>query len=85
MSTRISLHGSVSGQAAARASVYDLFRSALGVPAKALERAFDQLSLWQERAHERHQLRMLDDHMLHDVGLSRADVESEARKPFWLS
>lgn len=85
MSTQTPLNGSVCGQAAGRSPVHELFRSALDLPAKALERVFDRLSLWQERAHERHQLRMLDDHMLHDVGLTRADVEGEARKPFWLS
>lgn len=85
MSTQTPLNGTVSGLAADRSPVHGLFRSALDLPAKALERAFDRLALWQQRAYERHQLRMLDDHMLHDVGLSRADVEGEARKPFWLS
>jgi len=83
MTTQTHVNGSVSGLAAGRSQVSDFFRSALHVPGKALERAFDRLALWQERMHERHQLRMLDDHMLHDVGLTRADVENEASKPFW--
>ena len=41
------------------------------------------LLAWLERAHQRRQLRTLSDHMLHDIGLSRADVEGEAGKPFW--
>jgi len=38
---------------------------------------------WQERNRERHHLRALDDRILRDVGLSRADIEQEVRKPFW--
>lgn len=70
--------------ASGRGFVPELFDSALELPGKLLVVAFDRLALWQERAQERHQLRMLDDHMLHDVGLTRSDVETEARKPFWL-
>ncbi len=43
----------------------------------------DLLLLWQERAAQRHHLASLDDHRLHDVGLSRSDIQSEIRKPFW--
>ena len=38
---------------------------------------------WQRRASERRHLRELNDHMFKDIGLSRADVEGEAGKPFW--
>jgi uncharacterized protein YjiS (DUF1127 family) len=38
---------------------------------------------WSERAAQRRRLRQLDDHLLHDMGLSRADVEQEVSKPFW--
>jgi uncharacterized protein YjiS (DUF1127 family) len=38
---------------------------------------------WSERAAQRRRLRQLDDRLLHDMGLSRADVEQEASKPFW--
>ena len=31
----------------------------------------------------RHQLRALDDRMLKDIGLSRADAEREGAKSFW--
>ncbi len=43
----------------------------------------DTLLLWRERAAERAHLAALDDHLLRDVGLSRADVEREASIPFW--
>lgn len=44
---------------------------------------FDVLLLWQRRANERHALASLDDRMLRDLGLSRAEVAWESRKPFW--
>jgi uncharacterized protein YjiS (DUF1127 family) len=46
-------------------------------------RAVDLVLAWQERARQRRHLRSLDNHMLRDIGLSRADVEGEAGKPFW--
>ncbi len=41
------------------------------------------LEMWQDRANQRHRLLEMDDRMLRDVGLSRADAEREGRKPFW--
>jgi uncharacterized protein YjiS (DUF1127 family) len=46
-------------------------------------RAVDLVLTWHERARQRRRLSSLGDHMLRDIGLSRADVESEAGKPFW--
>jgi uncharacterized protein YjiS (DUF1127 family) len=45
--------------------------------------AFEQVMAWFERARQRRQLQQLGDHMLKDIGLSRADVEAEVSKPFW--
>jgi uncharacterized protein YjiS (DUF1127 family) len=39
--------------------------------------------LWHERARQRRHLRILSDHMLRDLGLSRTDLQAEAAKPFW--
>ena len=39
--------------------------------------------VWHERARQRRQLQSLSDHMLHDIGLGRADVDAETSKPFW--
>jgi len=41
------------------------------------------LLTWLERVRQRRHLGQLSDHMLKDIGLSRADVESETAKPFW--
>ena len=48
-----------------------------------LRRAADLLLTWHERARQRRQLRTLNDHMLRDIGLTRADVLAESSKPFW--
>lgn len=39
---------------------------------------------WQERARQRRRLSELDDRMLKDIGLTRADVSREVEKPFWM-
>ncbi|RVU13832.1 DUF1127 domain-containing protein [Methylobacterium oryzihabitans] len=44
---------------------------------------FERLELWAERARERRLLAEAPDAMLHDLGLSRADVSRETGKRFW--
>jgi uncharacterized protein YjiS (DUF1127 family) len=39
---------------------------------------------WAERGRQRRQLAELNDHMLRDIGLTRADAWAEVDKPFWL-
>ena len=48
-----------------------------------IRRVLGVLSEWQKRAVGRSTLASLDDYLLRDVGLTRADVERELRKPFW--
>lgn len=43
----------------------------------------ETLLIWQQRAQGRHTLATMDDRMLGDVGLSRADIDREICKPFW--
>jgi uncharacterized protein YjiS (DUF1127 family) len=38
---------------------------------------------WAERGRQRRQLAELNDYMLRDIGLTRADVAAETGKPFW--
>jgi len=38
---------------------------------------------WSARSRQRRALAGLDDAMLKDIGLSRADIAFEAAKPFW--
>jgi uncharacterized protein YjiS (DUF1127 family) len=41
------------------------------------------LWLWVERVRQRRALADLDDRLLRDIGLTRADVWLEIKKPFW--
>lgn len=52
-------------------------------PRRTLRRMLDVLLTWHERHRQRRDLAGLTDHMLRDIGLSRADVAIEADKPFW--
>jgi len=52
-------------------------------PSSLLLRVADTLFEWRERRRQRRHLAMMDNHMLHDIGLSRADVDQEVTKPFW--
>lgn len=49
----------------------------------ALIAVFETPMVWVERSEHRQKLRQLNDRTLRDVGLSRADISREARKPFW--
>ncbi len=62
-----------------RAPTWDALR---GLRAGAIG-AFEILLQWQQRASQRSHLAALGDHLLKDMGLSRADVAREASKPFW--
>ncbi|GLQ06256.1 DUF1127 domain-containing protein [Sneathiella chinensis] len=58
---------------------FDLKTGKSGFTAKVLA----SLLLWQERASMRAQLAQLDEENLIDMGISRQDARTEARKPFW--
>ena len=45
--------------------------------------AFDQILAWIDRSKQRTDLAGLETHALHDLGLSRADLDAECRKHFW--
>jgi uncharacterized protein YjiS (DUF1127 family) len=49
----------------------------------AIPRLFGALREWRRRSRGRAQLATLDDRMLKDIGISRADAEFLANKPFW--
>ena len=48
-----------------------------------LSRAVSRLLRWHELARQRRALAALDDHMLKDIGLIRADARQEADRRFW--
>ena len=53
----------------------------------ALSDAWDHLAStvneWRRRSRERAELAALNDRMLKDIGLTRADAEFLSNKPFW--
>ncbi|AHL75070.1 hypothetical protein CH92_08125 [Stutzerimonas stutzeri] len=48
-----------------------------------LREAWQRVSRWHALYRQRQQLAALSDDMLKDIGLSRADIETEANRPFW--
>jgi uncharacterized protein YjiS (DUF1127 family) len=46
-------------------------------------RVVDLMLGWADRMRQRRHLAELDDRLLHDIGISRADVEAEISRPFW--
>lgn len=48
-----------------------------------LSHGLQLLLRWQQLYRERRLLRMLSDHQLRDIGLTRAQAEAEAERPFW--
>src|SRR5262245_48517859 len=51
-------------------------------PLAAVRRIGAAIRLWPERSRSRQQLRELSDHMLKDIGLTRAEVGHEFPQPF---
>ena len=63
-----------------------VLRSAVSPPAasgRPMAKLMGYLAEWRARARSRYLLQQLDDRMLRDVGLSRADVARECAKNFW--
>ena len=48
-----------------------------------VRRFADRLMTWLQRSRQRRQLATFSDHMLKDLGLSRADVDHETSRRFW--
>ena len=48
-----------------------------------LGRAYAAIAAWQQRYALRQHLLEMDDRLLEDIGMSRADARREAAKPFW--
>ena len=48
-----------------------------------LRRLAATIELWRQRHRQRHQLSLLDDWQLDDIGINRSEALREARKPFW--
>jgi len=44
---------------------------------------FNRFNDWTERHRARNHLYQMPDYILHDIGVSRAEVDAEWQKPFW--
>ena len=58
-------------------------RRARYAPPGVAQRVLWTLREWRQRARDRSQLAQLDDRMLRDIGLTRADAEFLSNKPYW--
>jgi len=58
-------------------------RTALDDLSDAAQSFFSTLRLWRRRVRERDQLSRLDDRMLKDIGITRAEALQLSDKPFW--
>ena len=47
------------------------------------QRLIARIQCWMERSAQRRQLSRLDDRMLRDIGIGRADAYRETQKWFW--
>jgi len=59
------------------------FERPIAVIGKGLSQVVRLLFVWQSRSAQRLHLAQLDDRLLRDMGLSRADILLECEKPFW--
>jgi uncharacterized protein YjiS (DUF1127 family) len=46
--------------------------------------AIKMLAAWRQRSQERRWLAAMDDRLRSDIGVSKADIYRELRKPFWI-
>jgi uncharacterized protein YjiS (DUF1127 family) len=53
------------------------------LPLNAVQNINARILFWINRYRQRKLLRDLDDYMLKDIGISRADALKESSKPFW--
>ena len=74
-------HGAVAHRMSVARAEFD-FRSAVRRRVIQIAEAF---LAWHDRARQRRALMELGDHMLRDIGISRADACREAARPFWRS
>jgi len=70
---------SINGSTKGAAGIFGPAASGFG-----FARLFERMLDWQERSKQRVHLMELDDRMLRDIGMTRADAVREYRKQPWL-
>ncbi len=48
------------------------------------KRAIQRVLHWHELARQRRELATMSDEALKDIGLTRADIQQEVERPFWM-
>lgn len=76
-------HKSPNVYATYRPDVAEGCRAEKKTPIRLFARLLETLECWHQRTRQRTALAELDDRLLKDIGLTRADVAREIRKPFW--
>ena len=64
-------------------SSIDAFKAPPHGPFRLARQAFNLVGTWMERRRQRRDLSGLDDQMLKDIGVTRAEAAREIAKPFW--
>jgi len=70
-------------RARAHAASISRRQTALDALGEATDQVFATLREWRHRIRARQELARLDDRMLRDIGLTHAEREFLANKPFW--
>lgn len=68
---------------AASVDLHDLMHRLLVQVLQAPVTFFETLLRWQQLAAQRRALAAMSDHLLKDIGISRADADREVRRPVW--
>jgi uncharacterized protein YjiS (DUF1127 family) len=63
--------------------IYSTWRPAPPVASHPLAAVRRLLARWIERTRQRQALATLDDRILRDIGITRAEAMGECEKPFW--
>lgn len=48
-----------------------------------MKKSWDKIKVWREISRQRSELRRLSEYLSKDIGISRAEAEREADRPFW--
>jgi len=74
------------GQLGFVAASYHVHKASVhqGATAPFWKRIVQRVLHWHELARQRRELATMSDEALKDIGLSRADIQQEVERPFWM-
>ncbi len=77
------IHEATRPSGASQSSFLASLRAAVSVVAGRIWTVLEATQPWHQRWQQRQALLRLDDHLLKDIGVSRAEADVEGTKPFW--